>query len=237
MIKPWSLDQIRQSYPLDDEGYLKLAMNSLLVKKGEHVVWIDPGTADFLPSSLKREYGFEMPQSLEELLLEADLGVDAITDVIFTHLHFDHGSAAFRRVPGQIVKRFPRARYHVLKEHYRYARHPDGVEARSFSTVFLKQLDQIHWLEDWSCDWMSFHVFQGHTRGMVVPELRDGEGTVYFASDLLPMEAFLEPEVYCGYDLEPDLQIREKQDFLDRMELGSRIILYHDPVRDSIFYS
>ena len=72
---------------------------------------------------------------------------------------------------------------------------------------------------------------------MVVPELRDGEGTVYFASDLLPMEAFLEPEVYCGYDLEPDLLIREKQDFLGRMELGSRIILYHDPVRDSIFYS
>jgi glyoxylase-like metal-dependent hydrolase (beta-lactamase superfamily II) len=237
MIKPWTIDQIRRRYPVDKEGYMRLAMNALLVQEGERVVVIDPGVADFLPASLIQEYGLEMPVAIEETLRQADLGVEEITDVIFTHLHFDHGSGAFRRVPGNIGKRFPNARYHVLKEHYRYALHPEGVEANSFSTSFLKRLDQVHWLEDWTCDWMRFEPVQGHTRGMVVPEIRGSEGKIYFASDLLPMEAFLEPEVYSGYDLEPQMLLREKLGFLDLMEQGSQIILYHDPLKDSIFYS
>jgi len=237
MIKPWTIDQIRCKYPVDNEGTMKLAMNALLVQEGQRVVLFDPGVADFLPTRLIQEYGFERPMAIEETLRQAELGVENITDVIFTHLHFDHGSGAFKRIPGNIEKRFPNARYHVLKEHYRYALHPEGVEANSFSTVFLKRLDQLHWLEDWTSEWMRFQVFQGHTRGMVVPEIRDKEGTIYFASDLLPMEAFLEPGVHCGYDLEPELLLREKRDFLDRMGKGSRIFLYHDPLKDSIFYS
>ena len=237
MIKPWTIDKIRHKYPVDNEGYMRLAMNALLVQEGERVVLIDPGTAGFLPARLVKEYGLEVPVSVETTLQEAGLEVEEVTDVIFTHLHFDHGSGAFKRVPGHIEKRFPHARYHVLKEHYRYALRPVEVEANSFSAVFLKRLDQIHWLENWTCDWMRFQVFQGHTRGMVVPEIRDGEGKIYFASDLLPMEAFLDPEVYCGYDLDPEMQIREKRDFLVRIKEGSRIILYHDPLKDSIFYS
>jgi glyoxylase-like metal-dependent hydrolase (beta-lactamase superfamily II) len=216
---------------------MKLSMNALLVKEGKHVVLIDPGTADFLPARLKQEYGFEIPVSLVEELQKAELGVEEVTDVIFTHLHFDHGSGAFKRIPGNIVKRFPNASYHVLKEHYQYALRPDRVEANSFSTVFLKRLDKIHWLEDWDHDWMSFSAFNGHTRGMVVPVINSKEGKIYYATDLVPMEVFLEPEVYCGYDLDPEVQTREKQDFIQKIEPGSRLILFHDTLKESVFYS
>jgi glyoxylase-like metal-dependent hydrolase (beta-lactamase superfamily II) len=237
MIKPWPVEKISLAYPVDREGYMKLSMHALLVKEGEHVILIDPGTADFLPARLRQEYGFEMQAPMELLLREAGSGWEKITDVVFTHLHFDHGSGAFKRIPGNIVKRFPNARYHVLKEHYLYALKPDRVEASSFSTAFLKRLDKVHWLEDWEMDWMRFQVVNGHTRGMVVPQIETGEGKVNFATDLLPMEAFLEPEVYCGYDLDPELQLREKQDFLDQLEPGSRLILYHDSLKESVFYS
>lgn len=236
MIKPWAIDKIRQKYPVDDEGYMKLSMNALLVKKGEHVVLIDPGTADFLPARLKQEYGFDMQIPLEDVLQEAEISMEEVSDVIFTHLHFDHGSGAFKRIPGNIVKRFPNARYHVLKEHYEYALNPDRVEANSYSTIFFRRLEEIHWLEDWEYDWMKFRVLNGHTRGMVVPEISTGEGKIYFPSDLFPMEVFLEQEVYCAYDLDPELQIREKQDFLDQMDQGSRLILFHDTLKESIFY-
>lgn len=237
MIRPWPVEKISLTYPVDQGGYMKLSLHALLVKEGERVILIDPGTADFLPARLRREYGFEMREPMELLLKRAGAGLEKITDVVFTHLHFDHGSGAFKRIPGNIVKRFPNARYHVLEEHYRYALRPDRVEARSFSTNFLKRLDEVHWLEDWEPDWMRFKVFNGHTRGMVVPRIETREGQVYFASDLLPMEAFLEPEVYCGYDLDPELQLREKQDFLDQMEPGSRLILFHDSLKESVFYS
>lgn len=236
MIKPLTEEEIRPSYDVDQEGYMKLAMNALLVEKGESKVLIDPGTADFLPARLKEAYGFEMPLALEDVLQGLDVDPAAITDVLFTHLHFDHGSGAFKRVPGNIVKRFPNARYHVLKEHYQYALRPDRVEASSFTTVLLKRLDQIHWLEDWDKNWITFEVFHGHTRGMVVAVIHSGEEKVYFTSDLLPMEVFLEPGTWCGYDLDPELQLKERQDFLQRLDKKSRLILFHDTLKDSVFY-
>ena len=237
MIKPWIREQIGTKYPVDQEGYMRLNMNALLVIEEDRRVLIDPGTADFLPARLREEYGLEIPLAMEEMLQRVDVLPGQLTDVIFPHLHFDHGSGAFRRVPGNIVKRFPNAKYHVLKEHYQYSLHPDRSEANSFCTGFFKYLDRIHWLEDWQYDWMEFRIYNGHTRAMVVPVIDGGRERTYFVSDLLPMEVFLEPELYCGYDLDPELVIREKQDFLDQTEQGARFILFHDTLKESIFYS
>ena len=236
MIKPLSLDRIREKYMVDREGNMKLAMNALLVREGERNILMDPGTAGFLPARLKQEYGFEIPLDLEDVLTGHGVDPGDITDVLFTHLHFDHGSGAFKRVPGAIVKRFPNARYHVLKAHYDYALRPDPVEAGSFSTALLKRLDQIHWLEDWDLEWMTFRIVNGHTRGMVVPVIETGKGWCYFLSDLVPMEIFMDRETWCGYDLDPQLVLQEKQEFLQNLPPGSRLIFFHDTLKESVFY-
>jgi glyoxylase-like metal-dependent hydrolase (beta-lactamase superfamily II) len=237
MIRPWTREQIQGKYAVDEEGFMRLSMNALLVIRDNLKVLIDPGTADFLPARLKEEYGLEVTVPMEQHLKKLGVEAEDITDVLFTHLHFDHGSGAFKRIPGQIVKRFPNAAYRVLKEHYNYALKPDRVEASSFSTSLFKRLDTIHWIEDWDQDWIRFGVYNGHTRGMVVPEIETGKGRVYFMSDLIPLEVFLEPEVSCGYDLEPELLVKEKQEFLDRIDSGSRLFLFHDSHKESIFYS
>lgn len=237
MIKPLSLKDIRTRYDVDAEGNMRLAMNALLVEEGDLKVLIDPGTADFLPARLRNEYGLEMPQDLETILRKMDVSTEDISDVLFTHLHFDHGSGAFKRIPGNIVKRFPNARYHVLKEHYQYALKPDRVEASSFSTALFKHLDKIHWLEDWDMDWIRFKVFNGHTRGMVVPVIQTGEELTYFMSDLCPMEIYLEEGTWCGYDLDPAIMIKEKQDFLSQIDKQSNLILFHETLRDKVIYS
>lgn len=237
MIKPLSLEDIRSRYDVDEDGNMKLAMNALLIEEGVSKVLIDPGTADFLPARLRAEYGFEQVQSLEEVLGELNVSPEDISDVLFTHLHFDHGSGAFKRVPGNIVKRFPNARYHVLKEHYHYALKPDRVEASSFSTFLIKRLDKVHWLEDWDMEWISFKVFNGHTRGMVVPVIQTGEGPVYFMSDLCPMEIYLTEGTWCGYDLDPELLLREKQDIWKEMDERTQLILFHDTLINKVIYS
>jgi len=236
MIKPLERDEIAAKYEIDQEGYMKLPMHAILVEEDDRMVLIDPGVADFLPLKLRREYGLEIPVSMEEELECVGVTTDQITDVVFTHLHFDHASGAFKRVPGNIVKRFPNARYHLLKEHYQYALDPDPFEADSFCTGLFKYLDRIHWLEDWDIEWMSFQVFNGHTRGMVVPMIHTDDGPVYFASDLLPMEIFLKPELWCGYDLEPNLQLREKQKFIQNLAPLTRLLLFHDTLKESVFY-
>jgi glyoxylase-like metal-dependent hydrolase (beta-lactamase superfamily II) len=235
MIKPISMKEISLKYKVDKEGYMTLSMNALLVEDGERKVIFDPGTAEFLPLRIRKEYGLEVPVSLEDTLLDLDLVLERITDVVFTHLHFDHASGGFKRVPGNITKRFPYARYHVLKEHYQYAIDPDPFESDSFSTGLLKYLNRIHWLEDWDMDGISFSIFNGHTRGMTVPKIQEDSSTTYFMSDLVPMEIFLDPSLWCGYDLEPDLLMREKQEFLPEIPAGSNLIYYHDTLKDSVF--
>ncbi len=236
MIKPLREDEITLKYIVDKEGYMNLAMNALLLEKDERKVLFDPGTADFLPMKLRREYGLEIPVSLEKGLADIALQVEQITDVVFTHLHFDHASGGFKRIPGNIVKRFPNARYHVLKEHYQYALDPDPFESDSFSTGLLKYLDRIHWLEEWELDWIQIRVFKGHTRGMVVAEINLEGQQIYFMSDLLPMEIFLDPRVWCGYDLDSGLLLREKEEFLRDLTPGSQLVLYHDTLKKSVFY-
>jgi glyoxylase-like metal-dependent hydrolase (beta-lactamase superfamily II) len=215
---------------------MKLGMNALLIMMGERSVLIDPGTAGFLPARLKQEYGFEIPVALEDELKGHGVDPADITDVLFTHLHFDHGSGAFKRVPGAIVKRFPNARYHVLKDHYEYALHPDPVEAGSFSTALLGRLEKIHWLEDWDLEWISFRRMNGHTRGMVVPVIENGKERCYFLSDLVPMEIFMDRETWCGYDLDPQLVLQEKHEFLKEIPPGSELIFFHETLKERMFH-
>ena len=229
-------DRIALKYKVDLKGYIMLSMNALLIDRNDRKILIDPGTADFLPLKLRQEYGLEIPIPLEETLLGVGLTAEQITDVVFTHLHFDHASGAFKRVPGNIVKRFPNARYHVLRDHYTYAMDPDPFEADSFCTGLLKYLDRIHWLEDWDIDGITFDVFNGHTRGMVVPMIQAEKGKICFMSDLIPMEIFLDPAIWCGYDLEPELLRRERRDFLKILDPRTRLILFHDILKDSVIY-
>ena len=236
MIKSLSINRLRTFYDIDPEGYMKLNMNALLAIEGDRVVLMDPGCAEFLPSRLAEEYGLEIPVTIEEQLTRLGYGVDQVTDVIITHLHFDHGSGAFMRIPGHIVKRFPEAKYHVLREHFEYAKRPDSMEPNSFFTSFLKHIDTVHWLEDWKDDWITFRVVNGHTKGMVVPVIKTAGADICFVTDLIPMEIFMEPGVHSGYDLDPDLANREKLEFLNDLNDSTQLIYFHDPLKESVFY-
>lgn len=233
MIKPLDTASIRLKYDIDNEGFISLALNALLITEGDRIVLIDPGCADFLPSRIMKEYGLEVNETLEGILHAHGVEASQVTDVLFTHLHFDHGSGAFMRKPGTICKRFPNARYHVSKEHFEYAAHPHPSESNSFFTSFFRYINRIHWLEDWSVDWMKFKVFNGHTRGLTVPVIDAGQEKVYYVSDLVPMEIFLDEQIYSGYDLDPDLIISEKRQFLSEIGDSSKIIYFHDTLIDS----
>ena len=236
MIKPVSLEVIGGKYNIDARGNMKLAMHGLVVEESDRIVVIDPGCADFLPRTITDAYGLEIEVPLEENLSKLGVAVDRVTDVIFTHLHFDHGSGAFKRVPGNIEKVFSNARYHVSKEHFAYASNPDKKEASSFFTKIFRYVDRVYWLEDWDAEWIRFNKYYGHTYGMVVPVIFDGETPVYYISDLIPMYIFLHSGVYSGYDLNPDLAIREKEDFLSRLSGPNRLIYFHDPLSRSSSY-
>ena len=65
MIKPLERAEIAAKYEIDQEGYMILPMHAILVEEDDSMVLIDPGVADFLPMKLRREYGLDIPVSIE----------------------------------------------------------------------------------------------------------------------------------------------------------------------------
>ena len=99
---------------IDEDGFMQIGMHGMVVETGDRRIVIDPGCADFLPRRLQEEYGLEMDCPVSEAVKRAGYPAETITDVLFTHLHFDHGSGAFERRPGGIFKTFPAARFVVM---------------------------------------------------------------------------------------------------------------------------
>lgn len=83
---------------------------------------------------------------------------------------------------------------------------------------------------------MGYKVFNGHTRGMVVPVIQSGNEEIVYLTDLVPMKVFLDRNLYSGYDLDPELAIREKEKYLNSLMTPTRFILFHDPLIDSLYY-
>ncbi|MEZ5073160.1 MAG: MBL fold metallo-hydrolase [Bacteroidales bacterium] len=236
MFNGLSHGRVASYYAPDERNEIRIALNALLVVAGDRVVLIDPGCADFLPARIRDEYRLHLPVPLNRILDGSGYSDNEVTDVVFTHLHFDHGSGAFRRVRGGLEKRFPKARYHVSRAHYEYALDPDPAEADSMFARFLKHAEPLHWLEDWKEPWMEFRYAQGHTRHMAVPVIHTPGSDTWFLTDLMPMAPFLERDVNSGYDLDPDLARREKVRFLDECSRAAELILFHEPEEAKVFY-
>jgi glyoxylase-like metal-dependent hydrolase (beta-lactamase superfamily II) len=93
---PWSCHQDR----LDAHGHLELTLGGFLLRTGPRTVLVDAGVGGI---DNGRYAGGGFLDSLRALDVEpAD-----VTDVVFTHLHFDHVGWATRR--GEVV--FPHATY------------------------------------------------------------------------------------------------------------------------------
>jgi glyoxylase-like metal-dependent hydrolase (beta-lactamase superfamily II) len=88
--------------PIGDDGRIVLEFGCFIVRTGDRTILIDAGIGTI---SNERWSGGQLPENLRRLGIEfAD-----VTDVIFTHLHFDHVGWATQR--GVVM--FPNATYRV----------------------------------------------------------------------------------------------------------------------------
>lgn len=221
-------EKIRARYLVDSENQMRIGMNALIVETGDKVIIIDPGTATFLSKSLAETYDMEMEFSLEETVAQAGYTMDQVTDVLFTHLHFDHGSGAFLRVIGGIVKAFPNARYVICKKQLEYIKTLPAEESSSFFHKLLRFAGELIYFEDWQAEGFSFYTSQGHTASMQVPIIDAGDHDVLFATDLFPMELHGLKGAWSYYDENKALLEKERAEVLSRLKPGSEVVYYHE---------
>lgn len=219
---------VRERYTVDVNNQMRIGMNGLIVETGDRVILFDPGCATFLSKSLAETYDLVMEQPLTAIVADAGYRPEAITDVLFTHLHFDHGSGAFLRIPGGIIKAFPNARYVVSRKQLGAIEKLPSDEQSSFFHKLLRFAGELSYLEEWQAEGIRFFVSNGHTDHMVVPVIDAGDHDVVFATDLLPMKIFMEPGAYSYYDVAVELLESERKQLFSELGPDPEIIWYHE---------
>ena len=214
--------------PPDGANRIRLATNSLLVEGDGRRVLVDLGCGDKWHDKPRRIYGVEPVVPVP--------GAAEVTDVILTHLHFDHAGGISRRVPGresELEPCYPAARVHLQEANLEVARNPGPRERASYLEENVGVLARCR-LELVRGDaelvpGFRVHRSDGHTRGLQWVEVRADGATVAFPSDLIPTARHLPLAYAMGYDLNVERLLEEKAEFLRRaVEEDWIVVFVHD---------
>jgi glyoxylase-like metal-dependent hydrolase (beta-lactamase superfamily II) len=225
-----------RSHPADERNRIALAMRCLLLEGHGRRVLVDVGAGDKLEPKWADIYGISSEvHSLERSLAALGLGVEDVTDVVLTHLHFDHAGGATSRQGGVLVPRLPRALYYVQRRNWENAQRPNPRERASYLGENFDPLMAAGVLRLWDgpqAPWPGLEVFtaEGHTRGQQLIRVSGEGGILYFVADLIPTRSHVRIPFVMGYDVAAIETMAEKRELLERAAReGAWIALEHDP--------
>lgn len=226
--------------PADEDNLCTWAMRCLLVETGDRKILIDTGLGNKQDEKFRSHFQPHGPQDLVSSLREYGLEPEQITDVLLSHLHFDHvGGAVIRTEQGALLPQFPEAVYWSNEVHWNWALEPNSREAASFLPENMLPLqragrlkfidvqrDDITWLPG-----IKLRFLYGHTEAMMMPIFDRPEDTpLVYAVDLLPSAAHVSMPWVMAYDVRPLDTLAEKERLLSEAIAGDWELLFeHDP--------
>ena len=224
--------------PAGDKNRIRMTMRCLLIQseKTKRNYLVDTGLGYKYDEKFKKIYevddeGKDLLTSLKNIGLQAD----DVTDVIFTHLHFDHGGGAvLKNDLGELEMQFKNATHWITPEHWKAATEPNAREKASFLPENMNPLKETELLK-FCNEGFEFEpgldviVMNGHTLGQQLPRISDGEKTLVYAADLIPSSAHIPLAWIMGYDMFPLQTLTEKEVFLQNAVDGNwTLFLEHD---------
>ena len=218
-VVPKSLWQ--KVYPADEKNLITLSMRSLLVIDGNQKIIIDTGIGDKQDEKFFSHYYLSGEDTLSGSLEKTGIREEEITDVILTHLHFDHCGGAVRKGDdGNLMLAFPNAMYHVSKTQWNAAVSPNAREKASFlreNILPIKENNRLSYIDDGKhiSKNVRIQLFHGHTAGQAVPFIHFHDHTLVYIADVIPAVANIPLAWITAYDMEPSRALEEKEQFLN----------------------
>ncbi len=220
----------------DERNRIAMATNLLLIQENNRTILVDTGIGTKSDEKFKKIYAIDDAYHVVAALQQVGIAPEAVTDVILTHLHFDHAGGATRYSDaGEVVPTFPNARYYVQKAQYEWALNPSEKDRASFlaeNYVPLFEAGQLELLESDGEIFPGISVITvtGHTPGQQMVRVQGGGQTLLFAADLIPLEPHLSIPWIMAYDLYPLETLQEKKRILQQAVAEDWIIIFeHDP--------
>ncbi len=234
-----------KAIPPDEKNRIPMEARALLLKSGKRKILIDCGNGQDFIAKYGEKLGAKFAQmyavnegGLEKSLHAHDVQPEEITDVILTHLHFDHAGGGTTEKKGQLVPTFPNAKYYVQKANLETASQPNIREKASYFEANFKPLQGAGVLKVLEgpqelFEGISVGVSHGHTQGQQFVKIEDANHLLFYCGDVIPTSAHVRLAWVMGYDLEPLKLISEKQILLAQASDKKGYLYFeHDPFCD-----
>ena len=228
--------------PADDNNLCSWALRSLLIEDGDRLILVDNGMGDKQDAKFFGHYYLHGDDSLDGSLAAAGFGWEDITDVILTHLHFDHCGGSIIRKGDALVPAFPKATYWSNSRHWEWATKPNEREKASFlkeNILPIQASGQLQMIDIPAAghaeftDKIQVRFVHGHTDAQMLPQIQYKGRTIVFMADLLPSVAHLPIPYVMAYDMFPLTSLQEKKSFVQEALAGDYILFFqHDPVNE-----
>ncbi|MEP7146793.1 MAG: MBL fold metallo-hydrolase [bacterium] len=227
----------QKTNPSDEQNRIDMCTRALFLDNGKRKILIDTGIGYKLSEKINKIYDVDFSEyTLEKSLKQLNLGKEDITDVVLTHLHFDHaGGSTYYDAERNLKPSFPNAVYHVQRKQYEWALNPSERDRASFFPENYKPLENNKVLNlingEFKLDEaISLLPVNGHTSHMQLIKISDGENTLLYTADLIPTAGHVPAAYIMGYDLFPLTTLEEKHKYLkDISDNNWTVFFEHDP--------
>jgi glyoxylase-like metal-dependent hydrolase (beta-lactamase superfamily II) len=229
-----------KSNPADENNLCTLAMRCLLIEDGKRLILVDNGIGNKQDAKFLSHYFLHGNETLDKSLGKLGFNRDDITDVFLTHLHFDHCGGSIIREGDKLIPAFKNATYWSNQQHWNWAIEPNAREKASFlkenilPIIESGQLKYIAQTEGFNfTDHINVRFVNGHTSGMMLPQISYKNKTLVFVADLVPTVGHIPIPYIPAYDMFPLKTLIEKKSFLVEAEKNNYIlILEHDALNE-----
>ncbi len=228
--------------PADDNNMCSWNMRCLLIEDGQRLMLIDTGMGSKQDAKFQGFYYRHGDGDLVKSIVKAGYSPSEVTDVIFSHLHFDHcgGGVCWNSDRTKFELTFCNAKYWTHSEHWQAAIHPNAREKATFlkeNLVPIFESEQLFFADKTNLPFgvsVSPVYVDGHTEKMMMLKIKDNNKTLLFMADTIPSYAHVPLPYVMGYDLRPLQTMIEKEKLLAEAVTESHILIFdHDPVFDA----
>jgi glyoxylase-like metal-dependent hydrolase (beta-lactamase superfamily II) len=229
--------------PADENNMCNWALRCLLIEDGNRLILIDNGIGDKQDAKFFSYYYLHGDATLDSSLAAHRFTRNDITDVILTHLHFDHCGGSIVRDGDRLVPAFKNATYWSNKAHWDWAVHPNDREKASFlkeNILPIEESGQLKFIETAEqqgnalattafTENISLRFVNGHTQSMMLPQINYKGRTIVFMADLLPSAGHIPIPYVMAYDMFPLTTLNEKKLFLNEAVENNYVLFFeHD---------
>lgn len=214
----------------DNENCILLSARGLLLEGNSKKILVDVGMGDKWDEKSRKIFGInnQDPKNL-------GFNSDEITDVILTHLHFDHagGISKYNSDRSSLIPTFPNATVWIQRSNLERAKNPSLREKASYlKDNWCVLTDNNTRLLDGTSEILPGiigHEIFGHTMGQQWIEISGVDNLYFFTTDLIPTSRHLPLPYHMGYDLCAETVMIEKEAMLQyAIEKDAVLIFQHD---------